>query len=55
MYIEKQLTLYEKKKKNSEIYFRGKWGKKYLTEKSAKQEKNSNQKTKILTKILIVN
>ena len=44
MYIEKQVTLYEKK--NSEIYFRGKWGKN-LTKKSAKQETNSNQKTKI--------
>ena len=45
MYIEKQVTLYEKQKFRN--LFQGQMGKKNLTKKSAKQEKNSNQKTKI--------
>ena len=44
MYIEKQVTLYEKK---NQKFISGANGEKNLTKKSAKQETNSNQKTKI--------
>ena len=43
MYINKQLTLYEFMKKNSEIYFKGKRQKK-------KDKKNLPSRKKILTK-----